>query len=208
MTVIHQTDTVHSHTHSHPHTHHHGFQWSPVFAGATIACAISVVMITFGGAVGLAADAPLRGEANLAAWSVIATGIWILWVQLLASLSGGYIAGYLRCPTPSYTAHENELHDGFYGFATWATSTLLVFTGVSVAAVAAGLLAAQPEIDTNMTNTMTDTEQNTAIIFAFVTGATALMSAVVSWWAATMGGEHRSMGTDFSHYLSFKKKQL
>jgi preprotein translocase subunit SecG len=190
-----------------PHTHRSGFEWGAVIAGSIIACAISIVLLTFGSAIGLADDAPLRGEANLAAWSVIATGIWLLWVQLLASFAGGYTAGYLRTPTPSYSAHENELHNGLYGFATWATSTVLVFIGMALAAAVTALVMVQPEADTGMTNTMTDTEQNTAIIFAFVTGATALLSAVAAWWAATMGGEHRALGTDFSHYISFKAKQ-
>lgn len=189
-------------------SHTSGFEWSVVFAGTVIACAISIVMMSFGSVIGLSADAPLRGEANLAAWSVIISGIWILWVQLLASLAGGYTAGYLRRPSASFTAHENELHDGLYGFTVWATSTVLVFVGVSVAVMMAGFLVAQPEVDPEIANTvMTDTEQNTAIIFAFVTGATALLSGVAAWWAATMGGEHRALGTDFSHYVSFKAKQ-
>lgn len=182
-----------------------GFEWGVIFAGAAVACAISIVLMQFGSVIGLSADGPLIQLEDMATWAVIATGIWILWVQLLASLAGGYSAGYLRRPTPAYKPHENELHDGFYGFAVWAISTIAVFTAISIAAISATYIEVETGIY-NVDGTMSDSEKNTAIIFAFITGATSLLSAVAAWWAATMGGDHRAQGTDFSTYLSFKKK--
>ncbi len=184
---------------------HNGFEWGVVFAGSAIACAITIVMMQFGSAIGLSADSPLMGGENLAHWSIVATGIWILWVQLLGSLSGGYVAGYLRRPTAGYTAYENELHDGIYGFCVWAISTLAVFTVFSLVAYGASYIDA---ISTPITEepvlALTDREQNVALIFAFVLGSTSLLSAVAAWWAATMGGDHRANGTDFSAQLTFK----
>ena len=186
-------------------THISSVSWGAIFAGSVIACGISIVMMQFGSAIGLSQDSPFEGEANLAAWSVIATGIWVLWIQLLASLAGGYAAGYMRTPALSASEHENEMHDGLHGFAVWALSTIGVFIVVSLAAFAANYITIaagtyEPPGD------MSDTEQNTAIIYAFVMGATSLLSAVAAWWAATMGGDHRIKGTDFSHALSFKKR--
>lgn len=180
------------------------FEWGVVFAGSVVATALTIVLMQFGSVISLSADTPLTNEGSLAAWQVIATGIWILWVQLLASLAGGYSAGYLRSPTPDYKPHVNELHDGIYGLAVWATSTIAIFLGAAAAAAVGVLAVAETDV-TETINALTDAEQNTAIIFAFATGATSLLSAVAAWWASTMGGEHRSKNTDFSQSLSFKK---
>jgi hypothetical protein len=158
----------------------------------------------FGSVIGLSADGALAGLEDMAMWGIVATGIWILWVQLLASLAGGYSAGYLRRPTPAYKPYENELHDGFYGFAVWALSTIAVFIALSIAAMVATYVEIQTEAF-DVDGVMSDSEQNSAIIFAFVAGSTSLLSAVAAWWAATMGGDHRAKGVDFSAHLTFKK---
>jgi len=51
---------------------------------------------------------------------------------------------------------------------------------------------------------LTEGERNTAIIFAFITGATSIVSAAAAWWAGTVGGDHRDQGTDFSTHFSFR----
>lgn len=183
----------------------YGFQWGAVFAGTVIALAISVVLIQFGSAVGLSDDSPLRGEGSAASWGVIATGIWILWTQLLASLAGGYSAGYLRAPTPELEPHQNEMKDGLYGLSVWATGTVLVAIGAALAVAFANYVALAGGTYED-SSTMSDNEQNAAIIFAFALGATSLLSAAAAWWAATVGGEHRLNAVDHSRYLSFKKR--
>lgn len=184
---------------------HHRFEWGPVLVGTVLACAISIVFMQFGAAIGLADDAPLRGEGSIASWGIIAVGIWLLWVQLMASLAGGYAAGYSRSITPEATAHDNEMRDGLYGISVWATSTVLVFIAFSIAAIITSYIDAQAGGEIT-DGTVTDIEQNTAVIFAFILGSTSLLSGVTAWWAATMGGEHRLTGKDFSSRLSFKKK--
>ncbi len=179
------------------------FDWGVVVAGAVVASALSIVLMQFGAIIGLSADSPLRGEGSDASWSLVATGIWILWIQLLASLAGGYIAGFLRSPTIHLTAYENEIRDGLHGLTVWAVSTVGVFIAVSIAAG----LSAYVEVNTTSNiapDALTDAEENTAIIFAFVIGAVSLLSAVAAWWAATMGGDHRDKKVDFSTHLSFK----
>jgi hypothetical protein len=180
------------------------FQWGAIFSGTTFALAISLVLTHFGAAIGLADDAPLRGEGSIASWGIVATGVWILWVQLLASLSGGYIAGYLRTPTPEFQPYENELKDGLYGLTVWAFSTVLVYISVAFASAVATYVALETGTYEDP-NEITDAEQNTAIIYAFIAGATSLLSAVAAWWAGTMGGDHRLNSVDLSKYLSFRK---
>ncbi len=179
------------------------FEWSTIFAGSAVMLAVTIVLSQFGAAIGLSADGRLFEDVNLLHWAVIATGIWLLWVQLIASVLGGYISGRMRSKTPDYTPHENELRDGFYGLVTWAVSTFVVFTVLGIIAgfsvlidTMNGPLAVPDEIS--------DAEQNAAIISAFFMGAVSLISAVVSWWAATVGGDHRDKGTDFSKVITFR----
>ncbi len=183
-----------------------GFQWGVVFAGTVIALAISLVLVQFGTAIGLADDTPLKNlDGTFARWEMIAVGLWLMGVQFAATTAGGYITGYLRSPTRTeFTPHENELHDGVYGLATWALSTLAVFamgyifvtTATTVEAIDGG----------NVQAVMTNNEQNIAVILAFITGSTAVVSAVISWVAAVAGGDHRHSNEDLSHYYSFKRK--
>ncbi|PJB71493.1 MAG: hypothetical protein CO093_04945 [Alphaproteobacteria bacterium CG_4_9_14_3_um_filter_47_13] len=180
------------------------FQWGPVFVGTVVALAIAVVLMQFGAVIGLSASASLRGEGHIASWGVIATGVWILWVQLLASFAGGYSAGYLHTPTPNLKSHQNEITDGFYGLSVWATSAVLVFIGTALAGVFATYVALASGTYEDPV-VLSNNEKNAAIIFAFTLGAVSLLSAAASWWAATMAGEHRLQETDFSQYLSFKK---
>ncbi len=72
------------------------FEWGVVIAGAVVAAAISIVLAQFGTIIGLAADEPLSEDLELARWGIITIGIWLIWIQLVASLAGGYVAGYMR----------------------------------------------------------------------------------------------------------------
>lgn len=179
------------------------FEWGVIFAGTSIAIALSIVLMQFGSIIGLAAHEPYRGtEDIIQPWGIIVTGIWILWVQLIASVTGGYAAGWLRSPL-GMTPHQTEMRDGFYGLIVWATATIATVVALAVA----GALSSWASVETGavtMPDALDDAEQNAGIVFAFATGAISLVSAVASWWAATKGGEHRDEDTDFSRAISFK----
>ncbi len=181
----------------------HSIEWSAIFAGAAVAIATTLILSQFGSIIGLSSDGVLAGKVKLANWAVIATGIWLLWVQLFASVIGGYISGRMRSITSDNSAYENELKDGFYGLTTWAISTLAIFIVVGLAA-AFGILIDSMNGKLDVAKTLSDKEQNMAIIYAFILGSTSLVSAVASWWAATVGGDHRDKKTDFNKIISFK----
>ena len=184
------------------HTHNH-FEWSTIFAGAAVALAVTLVLSQFGSAIGLSTDGPLFNDVNLLHWAVIVTGIWLLWVQLISSVLGGYISGRMRCKTPELSIHENELRDGFYGLITWAVSTFVVFI---VNGIIAGFSTLIDAINGELAvvGDLSDAEKNAAIIGSFLIGSVSLLSAVASWWAATIGGDHRDKNTDFTRAISFR----
>ncbi len=125
---------------------HSYVDWGAIIAGAIFAAAVSFLFITFGAAVGLSATSPLRGEGFAPTGVLIATGIWVIWVQVSAFMMGGYLTGRLRGRWLDASAHEVEVRDGAHGLMVWAVGALLgaymaassVGTAVSTGAAAVG----------------------------------------------------------------------
>lgn len=179
-------------------------EWAAIIAGAVAACAISTVLLQFGAAVGLTQISPrLSTDANITPGFVLGTAIWLLWVQVISSLVGGYLAGRMRMPVPDATAHESDMRDGVHGMLVWALSTLMVVVAVSVVAAFASLVD-NPADDAARVTELTQVQKNAHVIFAFCAASTSLVSAVISWWAATMGGNHRDTQADHTQYFTFR----
>lgn len=180
-------------------------EWSAVIAGAVLASAISIVLLQFGSAIGLAATSPFDPMRQLTAGGVIAVGLWTLWIQVTASFAGGYLAGRLRAPVSVTADHEREVRDGMHGLLVWATGTVAVVIAVSAASALHAVVETQTNGQVDLTPDVVTIRRNTAIIMAFVAASVSLVSAVASWWAATMGGEHRDRNADHSRYISFRR---
>ena len=112
-------------------------QWGPVFAGALAAAALSFVLHSFAGAVGLAVSstAPTWRDASIVLW--VLSGIWLVVVAVAAYSLGGYIAGRMRQGLTEGNADEREFRDGVHGLLVWALATLL--TALLALAAAEGL---------------------------------------------------------------------
>ena len=70
--------------------------WGPVIAGALTAAALASVLHAFAAALGLAVSstAPTWRDASIALW--ILSGVYLVFVALVAYGVGGYVAGLLR----------------------------------------------------------------------------------------------------------------
>ena len=99
--------------------------WAAVFAGAVVAASLSLVLASFGSAIGLGITSPLPGEGVSFFWFAIAAGLWLLWVQVSSYMAGGYLAGRLRRRVDGATADEVDLRDGSHGLMVWAVGTLV-----------------------------------------------------------------------------------
>lgn len=175
-----------------------------IIAGTILALAISLVFLQFGSAIGLSISAKTEWEEGSAFGRMLATGLWILWIQILASLAGGYLAGRMRRPVAGGAEHEREMRDGMHGLLVWASGTIAVAVGAAIAAALASL-APETAAAAERTEALIRLEENAAIIIAFTAAATSFISAVAAWWAATMGGEHRDNAIDHSRYVSFRR---
>jgi len=113
-------------------------QWGPIIAGALVAAALSLVLITFGSAIGFGvlSSSPTWRDASPAL--TVASGIYLLLIALVSFGLGGYVAGRLR-ERWHPTAHSNvvEFRDGVHGVLSWAIAA--VVSGLVIAASVAGV---------------------------------------------------------------------
>ncbi len=99
--------------------------WSAVVAGSVLASAISLVLLTFGTAIGLSMTSPFENEGASGPVFAIALGLWLLWVIVSSFLAGGYLAGRLRPRVGDATQQEVEIRDGAHGLTVWALGILV-----------------------------------------------------------------------------------
>lgn len=98
--------------------------WPAIIAGAILASALSLILLTFGSAVGLSMVSPEPGEGVSLRWVTIAAGIWFVWVAVSSFAGGGYLAGRLRRRIGDASADEVETRDGAHGVLVWATGAV------------------------------------------------------------------------------------
>lgn len=99
--------------------------WGAILAGAVLTVTLSLVLLTFGSAVGLSASSFRPGEGVSLFWFGIASGIWFIWVAITSFGAGGYLAGRLRRRVGGASVDEIEVRDGAHGLMVWATGALL-----------------------------------------------------------------------------------
>jgi hypothetical protein len=113
-------------------------QWTPVFAGALVGSAVSLVLIAFGTALGLGivSSSPTWRDTSPALTMI--AGLFLLLAALVSFGVGGYVAGRLRERwDPSAHSDLVEFRDGTHGIVAWALA--VVITGVVAAASVASL---------------------------------------------------------------------
>ena len=118
--------------------------WPTIFGGALAAVAVSLALLVLGSALGLSTVSPWSPSESVA--SVTAkTIIWLVVMQWLASLFGGYLTGRLR--TKWTDAHSDEVffRDTAHGFLAWALATVItasLLTSVVSSVISGGTQAA------------------------------------------------------------------
>lgn len=106
-------------------------EWAPIIGGTFVALAISLVLLTFGVAVGLASVSPYTSTGTGLKAVGFGSAFWVLLVTLWSVAFGSYLAGRMRHRWADASSDEVKFRDGTHGLLVWA-----------VAVVASGLLAA------------------------------------------------------------------
>jgi hypothetical protein len=119
--------------------------WPAIIAGIVLASGISLVLLTFGSAIGLSMTDFRAGEGVSPIWIAIAAGSWLLWVQISSFMAGGYLTGRLRKRHGDATEDEVDVRDGAHGLLVWAGALLIgalvAVSGLGAAATAIGSAA-------------------------------------------------------------------
>lgn len=111
--------------------------WPAIIAGTVVASAISLVLLTFGSAIGLSLTSAYEGSGMSAAGFAIAAALWLVWVQVSGFFAGGYLTGRMRRRNYDATEDESDIRDGSHGLAMWGLGVLIgaliAFSGVTAA---------------------------------------------------------------------------
>lgn len=119
--------------------------WSAIVAGILLASAISLVLLTFGSAIGLNYASFEAADDVAPIWVAVAAASWLLWVQVSSFSAGAYLAGRLRRRVNDATEHEVDVRDGAHGLLVWSGAlmigALIAAGGLSAIAGGAGSAA-------------------------------------------------------------------
>jgi hypothetical protein len=110
-----------------------GVSWSAVFAGGVTAAAVSIILLLFGTGLGLASVSPWAGSGVSATTFTVLAAIWLIIVQWVSAMFGGYMAGRLRTKWVAVHTDEVFFRDTAHGFLAWALGTLIVVGVLSAA---------------------------------------------------------------------------
>jgi hypothetical protein len=163
--------------------------WGAIIAGALAATAATIVLLTLGSGIGLAAAAPL-GHAPSAATFGAMIAVWLIGTEWIASGLGGYITGRLRTRWRGTHTHEVFFRDTAHGFLAWALAALVA--AVVIGPAIAGAAASAPDAalaaaaDPNAV-------RKAAAAFSIVSALSMLVGAFIASVAAAIGGRERDL---------------
>jgi hypothetical protein len=113
---------------NHLHSHGHAICWAAVFAGATAAAALTIILCILGTGLGFTAVSPWSSEGISATTLGISAILWLSLTQVVASGMGGFLAGRLRSRKLGVHADEVYFRDTAHGFLTWSIALLVTST--------------------------------------------------------------------------------
>lgn len=104
---------------------HSYIDWPAIIGGIALASAISLVLLTFGSAIGLSFTDFGAGPDVSPVWIAIAAASWLLWVQISSFMAGGYVAGRMRKRAYDASEDESDVRDGIHGLLVWAGALVI-----------------------------------------------------------------------------------
>jgi len=102
-----------------------GVSWSAVIAGAFVLAALSLILLALGTGMGLSAASPWSNTGASAATIGRAAIVWFIIIQIIASATGGYLAGRLRIKWATIHTDEVFFRDTAHGFLAWAVGLVV-----------------------------------------------------------------------------------
>ena len=100
--------------------------WGAILAGAFVAMAVSLVLLSLGAGLEFASVSPWADHGISATTFNVTAAIWLIVTQWISACLGGYITGRLRTRWTGAHVHEVFFRDTAHGFVTWALATVVV----------------------------------------------------------------------------------
>jgi hypothetical protein len=100
--------------------------WGAIFAGAFVAMAASLILLSLGAGLEFASVSPWADHGVSATTFSVTTAIWLIVTQWVSACLGGYMTGRLRTRWIGTHVHEVFFRDTAHGLVTWALATVIV----------------------------------------------------------------------------------
>jgi hypothetical protein len=162
--------------------------WSAVWAGAVVAIGITLILLPLGSGFGLTQASAWPGLGASPREFTVGAGIWLIIMQWVSSLFGGYIAGRMRT---RWQIHTDEVffRDTAHGLLAWAVSTIAV---ALVAVLGSSLAtAAVTPLDVSVNLQAAEAARKAAASFSIIGGLSLMVGAFIASVAAVLGGRLR-----------------
>jgi hypothetical protein len=114
--------------------HSSAVSWPAVFGGASVAAALSLILLALGAGFGLASVSPWSNAGASAATIGTAAILWLILMQVISSSMGGYLAGRLRTKWTGIHTDEVYFRDTAHGFLAWAVALVMTAAFLTSAA--------------------------------------------------------------------------
>jgi len=167
--------------------------WSAIWAGAIAAIAVTLILSPLGAGFGLGKASVWPGVGLDAGQFTMRAGIWLIVMQWLSSLVGGYMAGRLRT---RWQIHTDEVHfrDTAHGLLAWAVATVIVAL-VAVIATTFAVPAVLPPDPMAVTETVApaaaEAARKAAATSSIIGAISLLVGALIASASAVLGGHLR-----------------
>ncbi|HEY4939841.1 MAG TPA: hypothetical protein VII56_00315 [Rhizomicrobium sp.] len=148
------------------------FSWSAVLAGAFVATAVTLFLLTLGSGVGLSLVTVRHATAAGATTFLTLGAIYFLTAQAFGFAAGGHIVGRLIGPALE-TDREEEIRAGMHGLVAWALAVVATAMLVALSLLVAG--STTNAVDGALAATGTGGARNDGVA-----------STVTSYWVDTL----------------------
>ncbi len=173
--------------------------WAAILAGAVVALAVSLIMVTLGSGLGAAAVSPWPNVGPGPATFTVVTGVWLIITQWVSAAIGGYLTGRLRTRWVSLHTHEVFFRDTAHGLLAWSVATAVVAALAATAAapavhsVGAALAAGGTPDASDAARQAADSARKAAVGLSLFTSVSMLVGAFIACVSAALGGQLRDL---------------
>jgi hypothetical protein len=126
--------------------------WAAIAAGAFVAAALSLVLLSLGAGLGLSSVSPWNRAGSPSTGAHAAAIVWLIVNEIVSSAMGGYLAGRLRTKWVGVHTDEVYFRDTAHGFLAWSVAVVMTVSfmaSASVAMVGDSPISTRPAGDAN-----------------------------------------------------------